>query len=114
MRGIRFTTIVAITIAWVSTSVTWAGDSASGSTVSGTGSSVIDTPRAQSSAVDPIVEEPIRPLESPSTDISFDQGVAECGTMNGFVLPAGVLLAQGLVYVPRRRRRKAKECETER
>ena len=53
--------------------------------------------------VDPVVEEPIRPLGIAAVDRLPGPSVAECGAMNGFVLPIGVLLASGLGWIPRGR-----------
>lgn len=63
--------------------------------------------------VDPVVEEPIRPLGIAAGDGLPGPSVAECGAMNGFVLPIGVLLASGLGWIPRDRARSKAARETE-
>ena len=63
--------------------------------------------------VDPVVEEPIRPLGVATFDKLPGPNTAECGTMNGFILPIGVLLASGLGWIPRRRERCIAVRETE-
>lgn len=63
--------------------------------------------------VDPVVEEPIRSLGIAAVDRLPGPDFAECGAMNGFVLPIGVLLASSLGWIPRGRVRCAAALETE-
>ncbi len=63
--------------------------------------------------VDPVVEEPIRPLGTAAVDRLSGPNIAECGAMNGFALPIGVLLASSLGWIPRRRARCAAPRETD-
>ncbi len=63
--------------------------------------------------VDPVVEEPIRPLGTAAVDGLPGPDIAECGAMNGFVLPIGVLLASGLGWIPRGRVRCAAASGTD-
>ena len=56
--------------------------------------------------VDPVVEEPLRSLGADTLEHLGDPRVADCGTMNGFTLPVGVLLVSGLGWIPRSRARR--------
>ena len=56
--------------------------------------------------VDPVVEEPLRSLGADAMEQLGDPRVADCGTMNGFTLPLGVLLVSGLGWIPRSRSRR--------
>ena len=56
--------------------------------------------------VDPVVEEPIRSLATDAIDGPSGPNIAECGVMNGFVIPIGVLFTTGLGCIPRRRGRR--------
>lgn len=56
--------------------------------------------------VDPVIEEPLRPLGTRIPDSVFDRSAAECGAMNGFTLPIGVLLVSGIGWIPRGRTRR--------
>lgn len=63
--------------------------------------------------IDPVVEEPIRPHGTATVDGLPGPNIAECGAMNGFVLPIGVLLASGLGWIPRDRARYTAARKTE-
>ena len=63
--------------------------------------------RADHQPVDPVVEEPIRSLGIDEFDGLSGPDIAECGAMNAFVLPLGIILVSGLGWIPCGRPRRA-------
>ncbi len=53
--------------------------------------------------VDPIIEEPLRPL-LPESRVLEPTDFTQCGSLGGFMLPGGLLLMQGMGWISHRRR----------
>ena len=52
-----------------------------------------DVPASEATPVDPIIEEPLRPIERVSSETLLDEGVARCGPLGPIPLGMSLLLA---------------------
>lgn len=52
-----------------------------------------DAPASDTMPVDPTIEEPLRPIQSVSSEILLDEGAARCGSLGPVSLGMGLLFA---------------------
>ena len=52
-----------------------------------------DVPASDTTPVDPTIEEPLRPIQSVSSEILLDEGAARCGPLGPIPLGMGLMFA---------------------